>query len=78
MNVDQISERESLVVREAIKIIKAGGEAGKGATLFSSNTQKSEDGGFQIYPCTQSPSGDVTLAADYKLKKHPNISSLPT
>ncbi len=66
-----LTEGETLVIQEAISFIKSA-NGGKPAKLFSKNSTSAENGGFQVYPCTQSPSGDVTLKTGffyYKIKK---------
>lgn len=67
MKIDQIvldilagllTEGETVVIEEAVKVVKAQGGGGKPAKIFSHNAMSAEDRAFQIYPCTQSPSGD--------------------
>ncbi len=71
-----LAVEETLIVEEAIKVIKAQGEGGKSSNILSSNSFSDEDGGFQVYPCIQSPTGDTTLKAGffhYKLHRKKNI-----
>ncbi len=60
-----LTEGESTVVKEIMKTIEAEGENGKTTSILSRNSFTDETGGFQVYPCTQSPSGDVTLKAGF-------------
>ena len=53
-----LTEEETLMIKELIKVIKAQEKEGKPANILSSNGFS----GFQIYPCTQSPSGNTTKA----------------
>ncbi len=62
-----LTEGESTVVKEVMKTIEAEGENGKPTSILSSNSFTDETGGFQVYSCTQSPSGDVTLKAGFFL-----------
>lgn len=69
---------ESLVITETLNALRGLSDSDSRIRLFSQQSSSSKSGNFQVYPCDQSPTGEVSMAmgAFYFNADHHEVSFL--
>lgn len=69
---------ESLVITETLNALRGLSDSDNRIRLFSQQSSSSKSGNFQVYPCDQSPTGEVSMAmgAFYFNADHHEVSFL--